>query len=65
MEASVNLRVKGYLPDGSYQRLTEAMADTHCSGLLNHCVEVLVWKRMALAFAVGLTAGALVTWLIH
>jgi hypothetical protein len=60
----VNLRFRGTLPEVSADKLLAVLNDTHSSGLLNHTVEVMVWKRSAVAFGVGVVAGFLLAWLI-
>jgi hypothetical protein len=56
----VGLHIKGPLPEQSGYRFIEAMNDTHISGLIEHCVEVLVWRRTIMGFTAGVAAGILI-----
>jgi hypothetical protein len=60
----MEFRLKGILPEESMPAFREAMADTHIVGLINHCAEVLVWKRMCLSGLAGVVIGyVLAAWL--
>jgi hypothetical protein len=59
------MKIKGPLPDASADRFMAAFNDSHISGLVNHCVEVIVWRRTAVGFAVGVLVGALIMALMH
>jgi hypothetical protein len=56
----MELSIKGPLPEDSAERFMVAMSDTHVTGLINHCVEVLVWRRTILGFL----TGCVITWVI-
>jgi ABC-type nitrate/sulfonate/bicarbonate transport system permease component len=61
----VGLKITGPLPSPSAERFRDAFSDTHVAGLVEHCVEVMVWRRTAMGFAVGALAGTLLGLLIH
>jgi hypothetical protein len=57
----VGIRIRGTLPDTSAERFRVAFGDTHVAGLVDHCVEVLVWRRTAIGFVIGAVMGTLIT----
>lgn len=62
----MEFKIRGPLPEEAAHKFLFAMSDTHISGLINHCVEKLVWQRTALGFLAGVGAGYLFSkYLIH
>jgi hypothetical protein len=61
----MKLTINGPLPDTSAPRFIAAMEDTHVAGLIEHCVEKLVWKRTMLGFLAGAAVGVILCLLIH
>jgi ABC-type nitrate/sulfonate/bicarbonate transport system permease component len=61
----MGIRIRGPLPADSSEKFLEAFSDTHVAGLVEHCVEVLVWRRTVMGFAAGAIAGFLLGYLLH
>jgi hypothetical protein len=53
----VEIHFKGEMPESSANKFLMAMSDSHVNGLVEHCVEVLVWRRTIIGFCVGVVAG--------
>lgn len=61
----MDLHIKGPLPEQSANKLVQAMNDSHVCGLINHCVEVLVWKNRILFFVTGFGVAAVLFRALH